>query len=367
MSALSGRRSAAAALFLLCALALPVAPPAAMAGKVSRLLGQERCLATIRSGDALLGGIHTGALPGHVFVQRCDSLWLVLDRRKGRQRTKAIGGRYIPKFRARRKPFAIPDARVTVGRRDIQEAWLTRPTRRYDHGILGDAIEAGGLAAKDPRGRRVELVLPEGEVFEDRMVRLVDLDGDGCDEMIVVHTYLDTGAALAIHARRGTGRKERILRLAESAPVGRPHRWLNPAAAADFDGDGRMEIAWVETPHIGGRLKVARLEGTGDARSLRILDELAGFSNHEAGSPVLQGAVTFDWDGDGRADIILPGAQRRTIRVVSWKEGGLKVIDSMDIGGKIDSPLIAADLDGDGRGEALLVTKDARLLSFSPR
>ena len=351
---------------LAAALALFAAPPA-MAGKVSRLLGQERCLATIRSGDALLGGLHTGSLPGHVFVQRCDSLWLVLDRRGGAERTKAIGGRYIPKFRARKKPFAIPDARVTVGRRDIQEAWLTRPTRRYDHGILGDAIEAGGLAARDPRGRRVELVLPEGEVFEDRMARLVDLDGDGRDEMVVVHTYLDRGAALAIYARRGAGAGERILRLAESAPIGSPHRWLNPAVAADFDGDGRMEIAWVETPHIGGILRLARLEGKGEARALRPLGELPGFSNHEAGSPVLQGAVTFDWDGDGRPDIILPGAKRRSIKVVSWKAGRLKLIDSMDIGGRIDSPLIAADLDGDGRGEALLVTRDARLLSFSPR
>ncbi len=353
-----------AALAALLLLLLPAGP--AMAGKVEHLLPQMRCIATIRSGDALLGGIHTGSLPGHIFFQRCDTLWMALKLKQDVPQMTPIGGRFIPKFRARRKPFAIPDARVTVGARNIQEAWLTRPTRRYDHAILGDDIEAGGLAAKDARGRKVELVLPEQEVFEDRMARLVDLDGDGQDEMVVVHTRRDKGAALAVYAVRGARASERIVLLAESTPIGRPQRWLNPAVAADFDGDGRTEIAWVETPHIGGTLKVARLEGSGDSRRLVSVAELAGFSNHRAGSRELQEAVTFDWDGDGRPDIVLPDADRKRLQVAALKNGRLKVIDSMEIGGVIDSPILAADLDRDGRGEALLVTKDARLLSFRP-
>ena len=347
-------------------LTLSLSGTPAVAGKVEHLLPQMRCIDTIRSGDALLGGIHTGSLPGHVFFQRCDTLWMVYKVKRGAPSLTPIGGRFIPKFRAKRKPFAIPDARVTVGARNIQEAWLTRPTRRYDHAILGDDIEAGGLAAKDARGRKVELILPEREVFEDRMARLVDLDGDGNDEMVVVRTRREKGASLAVYAVRGARESERIMLLAESAPIGRPHRWLNPAAAADFDGDGRMEIAWVETPHIGGTLKVARLEGNGDNRTLVPVAKLAGFSNHRAGSGELQEAVTFDWDGDGRPDIILPDAERKRLQVVALKGGRLKVIDSMEIGGEIDSPILAADLDGDGRGEVLLVTKDARLLSFRP-
>ncbi len=353
-----------AALAALLLLLLPAGQ--ATAGKVEHLLPQMRCIATIRSGDALLGGIHTGSLPGHVFFQRCDTLWMAYKLKRGVPSLTPIGGRFIPKFLARRKPFAIPDARVTVGARNIQEAWLTRPTRRYDHAILGDDIEAGGLAAKDARGRKVELVLPEAEVFEDRMARIVDLDGDGSDEMVVVHTRRDKGASLAIYAIRGARESERIVPLAESAPIGRPRRWLNPAVAADFDGDGRLEIAWVETPHIGGTLKVGRLEGSSESRKLAPVAELAGFSNHRAGSRELQESVTFDWDGDGRPDIILPDAERKRLQVVALKDGRLKVIDSMEIGGEIDSPILAADLDGDGRGEALLVTKDARLLSFRP-
>ncbi len=365
------RRAAALTLAAALAAAGPVGPAVAAGaeatgGQVTRLMPQLACIATIRAGDALLSGIHTGSLPHHVFIQRCDGLWLSLSRRNGQWRTQPIGSRYIPKFLPKRKPFAIPDGRVTVGARNIREAWLTRPTRRYDHAVLGDDIEAGGLAVSDAGGRRVETILPEREVFEDRMARLLDLDGDGRDEIIVVHTYRDRGAALAVYGLFGRRETERLVRLAESAPIGQPKRWLNPAAAGDFDGDGRLEIAWVETPHINGVLKIARLEGTGERRRLALLAQARGFSNHERGSRILQQAVSFDWDGDGRADVILPDAVRKAILAVRLVNGQLETVARMPIDGVIDSPIVAADLDRDDRGEALLVTKDGRLLAFSP-
>jgi hypothetical protein len=38
----------------------------------------------------------------------------------------------------------------------------------------------------------------------------------------------------------------------------RPPRRLNPVGFGDFDGDGAMEVAYVQTPHIGGILIVMR-------------------------------------------------------------------------------------------------------------
>ncbi len=346
--------------------AAPLVAEEARGGTVTRLMPQLGCIATLRAGDALLGGIHAGSLPHHVFIQRCDGLWLSLSQRNGQWRTQPIGSRYIPKFLPRRKPFATPDARVTVGARNICEAWLTRPTRRHDHAVLGDDIEAGGLAVSDAGGRRVEVILPEAEVFEDRMARLLDLDGDGRDEIIVVHTYRDRGAALAIYGLFGQGDTERLVRLAESRPLGHPRRWLNPAAAGDLDGDGQLEIAWVETPHIGGVLKVGRLEGQGEQRQLVVLSQARGFSNHEKGSRILQQAVSFDWDGDGRSDIILPDAARKALVAVRLVDGRLETVARLSIDGIIDSPIVAADLDRNGQGEALLVTRDGRLLAFAP-
>jgi hypothetical protein len=48
-------------------------------------------------------------------------------------------------------------ASSATGKNDIAQAWLTRPTKRYDHAILGDAIEAGGLAVKTRDGKTLEL------------------------------------------------------------------------------------------------------------------------------------------------------------------------------------------------------------------
>jgi len=38
----------------------------------------------------------------------------------------------------------LPDGIITEGHKGITGSWLTDLTRRYDHGVLGDAVEAAG-------------------------------------------------------------------------------------------------------------------------------------------------------------------------------------------------------------------------------
>ncbi len=335
-----------------------------LAGENKQIASSVGCIKTILSGKPMSSGISTGKLPGHVLVLPCDSTQsaLSINLVNGEIKSSPVKNSTFPKFTPREHARAIPDARITIDPGYIAQAWLTRPTRRYAHAILGDPIEAGGLAITLADKRQLEVLIDENSVFEDRMARLVDLDGDGKKEIVVIRSYLDLGAAIAVYSVNG----QEIVELAQSDPIGQTNRWLNPAAAADFDGDGNVELAWVETPHIGGTLKVARLVGTGSKRQLKIIDALYGFSNHKIGARELMLSVTFDWDGDGINDIILPDASRKIIRVVSMASGKLKIIDETDIDGEIASPLVAADLDGDGKGEVLLVTKNGRLLSFSP-
>ena len=337
--------------------ALPVT-----AGQKTQIASTLGCIKTITSGTPILSGIPTGNLPSHILAQRCGGLTLGIRFHNGVLQSTAVQNRFIPHYTARGKKLAIPDARVTISQGNIREAWLTRPTQRYNHAILGDNVEAGGLAVLLANKQRMEVIADQNTVFEDRMARLVDLDKNGENEIVVVQSDMDRGAAIVIFAVHN----QKLVKLAQSPPIGRSHRWLNPAAAADFDGDGNIELAWVETPHIGGILKIARLTGTGSKRRLDIIAELSGFSNHAIGSREQMLAVTFDWNQDGKKDIILPGSRRQNIRVVSLIKGQLKVIDEIAIGGEIASPLVAADLDGNGTGEVLLVTKDSRLLSFSP-
>ena len=215
---------------------------------------------------------------------------------------------------------ALPDAVVGRGERNIAAAWLAAPTERYGHGVIGDAVEAGALVARLPSGVLVRLTLPTSSVFEDRLARIVDADGDGEDEVIAVHSYLDRGAALAVIGLVDGG----LQIIAETPPIGRANRWLNPIGVGDFDGDGRPEIAYVETPHIGGVLLIYRLQG---ARLVK-LASAHGFSNHASGSFQLDLALIMDMNGDGVVDMVLPDNTRTRLRVMTAEGGRLREIAS---------------------------------------
>ena len=94
-----------------------------------------------------------------------------------------------------------PTATSPPAARDIARAWLAEPTTRYDHGILGDKIEAGALVIESRDGKRQTVRLKDDAVFEDLEPRLADLDGDGHDEIVVVKSYLKRGSSLAVIGR----------------------------------------------------------------------------------------------------------------------------------------------------------------------
>ena len=242
---------------------------------------------------------------------------------------------------------------------DSVSALLVGMTQDYAHGILGDAVEASGFCVIDSQGgEAVTLKLPPGSVFEDLRVRLVDLTGDGREEFVVVRSYLDRGAALAVyHLVEG-----RIEHLAETPPIGIANRWLNPAGAADFDGDGRVEIAYVETPHIGGTLRVWELVGG----ALRQEQAVAGFSNHAIGSRELDLSAVLDWNADGVPDLALPDAVRRRLRIVTFADGDFVELDAIPHDAEIVTAILATDLDADGRPELLYGLEDGRLMLARP-
>ena len=271
-------------------------------------------------------------------------------------------------------PEIIPDGRVGVapGATPAPDqknaagtpsaAWFEGPTRRYGHGVLGDAIEAEILQVAFADRRILAHRLPDDAVFEDLEPRIVDADGDGDLEVLAIRTELSRGAAIALYDAHAGDRDLR--EVARSAPIGRSNRWLNPAGVADFDGDGAPEIAVIQTPHIGGVL----IHYAWDGRSQKLVEErrVAGYSTHAIGSRALGLAAIFDLDGDGRPELILPRQDRRIVAVVGvTDEGFVERMRITNAGGPVATSILAVDIDRDGQTEVIWGLSDGSIRVFS--
>lgn len=204
----------------------------------------------------------------------------------------------------------------------VLEARLVLPTTRYQHGVLGDVTEWGGLdllvdpcaitCQDGPLNQILRVTLPENRVFEDVTTRIADVDGKPGSEVVVVETDLASGASLAIYGPDG--------KIAATPFIGQPNRWLAPAGIADFDGDGRTEIAYVDRPHLLGDLVFVRLEGDRLVETLR----LPGLSNHRIDDSFISGGVRDCGQG---AELVL--ASKDWTRVMRVRQGQVTDIGPM--------------------------------------
>lgn len=197
----------------------------------------------------------------------------------------------------------------------ILKAKYTEPTTRYDHGILGDAVEWGALVltvdvcegCQTKQIRKFTIRLPENRVFEDLAPRII-LDEFGRTYVMVVETDLNLGARLAIYSASG---------LEFSTPfIGRTHRWLAPVGAADLNGDGIPEIAYVEKPHLSKELKVWQFDKNG----LTFLTSLKGLTNHRIGQDFISSGIRDCGDGP---EIITADANWRNVMATRLVGGSL--------------------------------------------
>ncbi len=184
----------------------------------------------------------------------------------------------------------------------ILSAEFTDPTTRYAHGILGDAVEWGtlhievgatvgeeGSLFNGKRSLTYEIKLPEDRVFEDLAPRLWDVTGDGAPEVVVILSRVDLGASLVILGLVDN----KPVEIAATPHIGRANRWLAPFAAADLDGDGHIEIAYIDRPHLAKSLRIWRY-ADGDFREIAYHD---GLTNHKIGQDFIQGGVRDCGDG----------------------------------------------------------------------
>ncbi len=240
---------------------------------------------------------------------------------------------------------ALPDGRIAVAATgDIRQAWFARPTQRYAHGVLGDAIEAGSLVVVTASGNLLEVVLPIDQVFEDITPRIADLDGDGANEVIAIRSSTSGGAAVAIFGLAGT---ELTLRGAGNEN-GLANRWLNIAGLVRR-ADGGLTLYGVRTPHIGGRLFSLDFRNGKLSESNDIATDV---SNHLIGSRELGMSATGTFDG--RMELVLPSQDRLRLRFPLTGRADIP------LPGAIDKAIALVD------GRVVTATADGRLFVVSP-
>jgi hypothetical protein len=236
----------------------------------------------------------------------------------------------VPKTTAK-PPLAsanrLADSHVVPGTKDLAWVWLGSPTPRYPHAALGSIFHAATLhvtlAGQAVQASTLVYELPLRKVFEDLLPRLIDLDGDGRDEIILVESDLSNGSSLVVLGVRQlpiagkAGQANVIVELARSNPTGSTFRWLNPVGAADFDGDGVLDLASVTTPHIGGVLTLYHFKPPHLLAFAKAMD----VSNHRMGDVEQQMAVVVLQAGL-RPTVLVPDMKLQALHALRWDAPG---------------------------------------------
>ena len=195
----------------------------------------------------------------------------------------------------------------------ILRARLAEPTGRYGHHPMGPGVaDQGALVVTLDDGRERRFRLPVSRVFEDNAARVVDLDADGQAEVVVVESDLQRGARLSVYGPEG-------LRAA-SPFIGQRNRWMAVAAITDLDGDGRLEVAVVDRPHLRRVLVIWQMSGA----ALVPVAAAPGVTNHRLGAAEMIGGPR---DCGAGPDIILARADWTGLVSAQMQDGALVLRD----------------------------------------
>ncbi|KEO60854.1 FG-GAP repeat domain-containing protein [Thioclava indica] len=191
-------------------------------------------------------------------------------------------------------------------------AQFANPTARYGHGALGSGHEYESLRITVRRSTgdgtglftgatnlTYDLTLGPELVWEDTAPRVMDLDGDGVPEIIVVQSSLTQGSRLLVL----TLENGKPVLAADGPFVGERNHWLSVIGAGDLDGDGQSEIALIDAPHRLGKLVIYRYASgqlTEIGRGLKITNHRFGADHalgglRDCGQQPEMIVSSFDW------------------------------------------------------------------------
>jgi len=213
----------------------------------------------------------------------------------------------------------LPEQAISISRDKNVYAQYTNPTERYNHRVMGDGVEGTQLVVVVD-SVFYELSLADNYVFEDIRPRLFDVDQDGNLEMITIRTEITQGAGIMIYKILNNQLQE----YAFVPEIGQSSRWLNIVTLNDLDEDGIVELVWIQTPHIGGILKLAKIQ----EGELTVLDEKSEYSNHGYGERNLCLSVLIQENQE--KIFYVPTQDRNQIVGFKYSSGSLRVVAEID-------------------------------------
>jgi len=233
---------------------------------------------------------------------------------------------------------ALPDARILVDEEE-RILLLTDPTDRYGHGVLGDDLEAAGIALIETRPTPqvvLHIDIPAPAVVEGLAPIWADLTGNGRREILVTLSDEAQGARIAAFDEDGS-------QIATGPAIGQGYRWRHQIAVVPFGPLGEIEIVDVLTPHIGGTVEFYQLVDD----TLDIAARVSGYTSHRIGSRNLDMAVAGDFDGDGRTELLLPNQALTELGAVRHTPTGARIVWTLPLNQRIGTNLAAVTLADD--------------------
>jgi hypothetical protein len=223
-------------------------------------------------------------------------------------------------------------------------------------GIYGPSINSQG---------QTEFLLGRGDgtlaapqVYDNAVLAIADYDRDGVRDLLALDASTpDHGVHPLLNDGQGHFHEGPFSSLGFSFYT----QFLTAWAAADFDGDGKADLLAVQSDSDTGTLHIRRGNGDGTFQSTGA-DVVTSFATGGYGYASTGVPAIADFSGDGKPDVAMLGygaSSGALYEFTGLGDGTLAAPVTIDasIVADRDSPggVIAADLDGDGKPDLVVV------------